>query len=271
MVEACRNLACTGARPVALTDGLNFGNPQYPHVYWQFDEAVRGIAEAAEGMGTPVISGNVSFYNESDLGEVPPTPVIGAFGLLENADDYVPGAPRSGTEGPILLVRVAVGNEQGGLGASAFLAAVHGIEDGYPIAPNVAGEKALCAFLAQCAEEGVLAWAHDVSEGGTAVCLAEVAIRGGVRIEVETNEAVPTDSALFGEYPGLVAVGAKTPGAADRVAEIAGQFGLLHEIAGGFGAGSGLKFVHEGRVCLDVDGTVLQSSFDRSLPMLMKH
>ena len=82
VAEAARNVACTGAEPKAVTDGLNFGSPQDPHVYWQFNHAVKGIADAAEALGTPVISGNVSFYNESDLGEVPPTPIIGMLGIL---------------------------------------------------------------------------------------------------------------------------------------------------------------------------------------------
>ena len=130
-------MACTGARPVAITDGLNFGNPQRPHVYWQFSEAVKGIAEASEVFGTPVISGNVSFYNECELGEVLPTPLIGMLGILDDAAKSVRMAPKS-EETDVWLASVpGVEVKQGGLGVSEFLAEVHGIEDGCPEEPNL--------------------------------------------------------------------------------------------------------------------------------------
>ena len=151
--EAARNVACTGAAPKALTDGLNFGNPQHGRVYWQFDRAVKGIADAAEALGTPVISGNVSFYNESDLGEVPPTPLIGAVGVLEDASNKLTLAPKE--PATLVLLSVVEGEpEHDGVGASAWLAAVHDREDGYPVMPNLAGERALYALLA----EGAAPW-----------------------------------------------------------------------------------------------------------------
>ena len=171
--EAARNVACTvGDAPKALTDGLNFGNPQHGRVYWQFDRAVKGIADAAEALGTPVISGNVSFYNESDLGEVPPTPLIGALGVLEDAARRLPLA--SGESATLLLLSVLGDEVEGdGVGASVWLAAIHGIEDGYPVAPDLAGERRLHAALVEGASDGLLLSAHDVADGGVAVAVAD--------------------------------------------------------------------------------------------------
>lgn len=205
VVEAARNVACTGARPAAVTDGLNFGNPTYPTVYWQFDRAVKGIAEAAEAMGTPVISGNVSFYNESDLGEVLPTPLIGMLGVLDDAAKSV----KAGPSGPADLFLVQVPDleiEQGGLGASAFLACIHGIDDGYPVAPSLDGELRLCRFLAEAVDRGLVLSAHDSSEGGLAVCLAEVAILSGMGLQAVLPGRESGEALLFGEVPGRVVV-----------------------------------------------------------------
>ncbi|HEY0868060.1 MAG TPA: phosphoribosylformylglycinamidine synthase subunit PurL [Fimbriimonas sp.] len=205
VVEAARNVACTGARPVAVTDGLNFGNPQNPHVYWQFSEAVKGIAEASEALGTPVISGNVSFYNESDLGEVPPTPVIGMLGVLDRPEDAIAAAP----EVPCGLYLVSIPEvvaEQAGLGASAFCAYVHRVETGWPVAPDLNGERRLAEFLVEGARDRTILSAHDVADGGLAVAAAEIALTGGCRVEIETEE---TASALYGEIPGWTIVGSQ--------------------------------------------------------------
>lgn len=206
VVEAARNVACTGARPVAATDGLNFGNPQQPHVYWQFSEAVNGIAEACEALGTPVISGNVSFYNESELGEIPPTPIIGMLGIHDDRSSIVKGHVTTG-DALVLLDVSGAASSQNGLGASSFLLSVHGLEDGYPEAPNLEREKTLCHLLADLAAEGVVAAAHDVSEGGLAVTLAELAIQTQLGLRAD----LPPIAHPFGEYPGMVVVATSKP------------------------------------------------------------
>ncbi|MEQ1934067.1 MAG: AIR synthase-related protein, partial [Fimbriimonadaceae bacterium] len=196
--EAARNVACTGAKPVAVTDGLNFGNPQRPHVYWQFKESVRGIAEACEILDTPVISGNVSFYNESDLGEVLPTPLIGMLGIIDDVSKRIGMAP--GGSGSLALVSTPLGTiPQSGLGASETLA-VLGIENGVPVPPNILAEKALCDLLVGAVAKGLISCAHDCSEGGLSVALAEMALGGncGVRVQAEN---------VFAELPGRVIVG----------------------------------------------------------------
>jgi phosphoribosylformylglycinamidine synthase len=204
-------VACTGARPAAATDGLNFGNPQLPHVYWQFERAVKGIADACEALQTPVVSGNVSFYNESEQGEVLPTPLIGMLGVLQDATRHVGMAvPKGGCSIGLLWPRLQVGPQQG-LGASAYLAKVHGVEDGRPVPPDLKLERAVCDTLADWVEQGLVQAAHDVSEGGVAFALAEMCIAGGSGASIELpQEALGftqrRDAALHAELPGFVLV-----------------------------------------------------------------
>ena len=252
--EAARNVACTGATPMALTDGLNFGNPQQGRVYWQFDRAVKGIADAAEGLGTPVISGNVSFYNESDLGEVPPTPLIGAVGLLDDASRRLEIAPQAAST----LLRISIPEvmeEQQGLGASAWLVAVHGQEEGYPVTPYLAGERRLHRLLSEGAKSAVLSSAHDVSEGGGIVALAEIALKARMRVEAEIDSP-------FAEIPGQVFVASQDPEAVQALAQ---KHGLIAAIVGRTVAGSGLS----------VNGTLwsyetLVEAYEDTLPKIME-
>ncbi len=230
--EAARNVACTGAAPKAMTDGLNFGNPQTGRVYWQFDRAVKGIADAAEALGTPVISGNVSFYNESDLGEVPPTPLIGAGGTVDRAAARLTRAPK--VPGALVLLSVVESVEQDGVGAGAWLAAVHGVEDGYPVAPSLEGERRLHATLVEGAAKGVFASAHDVADGGVAVALAEIALAGardGLGVEARV------DGHPFAEVPGHVFVAAPDP---DAAVALAASHGVTARQVGNVVDGPGL-------------------------------
>ncbi len=209
VAEAARNVACTGARPRAATDGLNFGDPNQPHVFWQFERSVRGIADACEALGVPVVSGNVSFYNESELGEVLPTPMVGVMGVLEDAGQRLSSRWAEGMEVGLLWVPLETGPQQG-LGASSYLAECHGIEDGVPLAPDLAGEAELFESLARLAEQGTIGAAHDVSEGGLAFALAEMAVGSGVGAELDVPASAPlgsrADAQAFGEVPGLVVV-----------------------------------------------------------------
>jgi phosphoribosylformylglycinamidine synthase len=211
VAESARNVACTGARPTAVTDGLNFGDPTEGHVFWQFDQAVKGIADTADQMGTPVISGNVSFYNKSELGEVLPTALIGMLGVLESPTDAIGMAPTEPT--PLYLLTLPqIVIEQEGLGASAFVAAVHKKDLGIPISPHIEGEKALAKLLVEAAQRRVIVSAHDCSEGGFAVALAEVCLAAGLGGEFKLEmEGLGLAGKLFGEFPGSVIVGSQIP------------------------------------------------------------
>ncbi len=171
VAEAALNIACTGARPLGITDCLNFGSPERPEVFFQFREACRGITDACRAFDTPVTGGNVSFYNESPTGAVDPTPVIGMVGLL----DHVDRAVHSHAAGPADHVLIA-GTTSEELGGSAYWQTVYGFRGGTPPHVDLAQSRRLVDFLVRAASDSLLSSAHDVSGGGLAVALAEIAM-----------------------------------------------------------------------------------------------
>lgn len=264
VAEAARNVACTGALPVAATDGLNYGNPQQPHVYWQFSESVFGIAEAAEALGTPVVSGNVSFYNESELGEVLPTPLIGVLGVIEDPSKSVGIAANEGDT----IVSIAFelpDDPHGFLGASAYAYAIHGVESGYPADTDLEKEAVLARFLVKAADSGLLSAAHDVSDGGAAVALAEMAIASALGIEVELSGNGGVAENLFGERPGHVFVATTD---VDKLLNLASEFGLTANIVGMVGS-SELKVSTLGHT-YSWSLQSLSEAFDGAIPAAME-
>ena len=175
VAEAARNIAVTGARPLAVTDCLNFGNPEKPEIFHEFKEACRGLAEACAALGTPVVSGDVSFYNESPAGPVLPTPMIGMVGVL--ADVALRVATAFGRPGDAIVV---LGHCNGAMGGSQYLSWLTGETFGSPPRVDLAAERELVDFLVEAAGRGMLRSAHDVSEGGLAVALVESAVAGPV-------------------------------------------------------------------------------------------
>src|SRR6266508_4618128 len=173
VAEAARNVACTGARPLGITDCLNFGSPERPAVFHQFKEACRGIADACRALGTPVTGGNVSFYNESPTGAVDPTPVVGMVGLLARADRAVPSHARASGDAVFVL-----GETRAELGGSAYWEVCHDFTGGQPPRVDLEVEKRLIELLVTGAERGLFRSAHDCSHGGLGVALAEVAMGG---------------------------------------------------------------------------------------------
>ena len=174
--EAARNVACTGARPLAVTDCLNFGNPEKPEVAWELVEAIEGMARACELLGVPVVSGNVSLYNETDGRAIHPTPVVGCVGVVADVRS-VPGAWR---EGDVVLL---AGDGEVSLDGSEYQARFLGGPAGRPPPPLYADEGALVHFLWRSAH--LLSAAHDLSDGGLAVALAELALHSGLGAEVD--------------------------------------------------------------------------------------
>ena len=196
VAEASRNVAVTGARPLAATNCLNFGSPERPECMWEFAEAVRGMGEACRALGVPIVSGNVSFYNETaGEGAIPPTPTVGVIGLLEDVARAVPAAFRA--EGDVVLL---FGETRAELGASEYLAVRRGLECGAPPALDLATEKRLHELLVEAAAAGLLRSAHDCAEGGAAIALAECAIRSGLGVvaELPDRDGRP-ELALFSE------------------------------------------------------------------------
>lgn len=194
VAEAARNLTAVGAKPLAITDCLNFGNPEDPEVYWQFREAVKGIADACRALDLVVVSGNVSFYNETEGQAIYPTPVIGAVGLLEDVSCALDCG--FSEEGAIIVL---VGETYPELGGSEYLRTVQKEVRGEPPVINLEKEKRVQGFIREAAREGFLLSAHDLAEGGLAIALAESALKGGWGFKVELDESLSPVEFLFSE------------------------------------------------------------------------
>jgi phosphoribosylformylglycinamidine synthase subunit PurL len=203
VAEAYRNLSCVGAEPVAVTDCLNFGSPEKPDGYYQLAGCIEGMSEACEAFGTPVVSGNVSLYNETDRGAIYPTPTVGMIGILEDVDRNA--TPAFKREGDWVMIVSGVGSELS-LAGSEYLEVVHGKMAGRPPEPDVAEEKAYADLIRSLVERGLVDTVHDISGGGEIIALAEMAISGGVGFEYDQDELERffahtrrPDLSLFGE------------------------------------------------------------------------
>src|SRR6266545_805522 len=201
VAEAARSIACVGARPLAITDCLNFGNPEKPEVMGQFEAAVRGIADACRALDVPVVSGNVSFYNETDGRAIPPTPTIGMVGLLDDVENRVGISFRG--EGDIVAL---LGKTRDELGGSEFLRTILGRDEGPCPEVDLDAQRRLIDLLISLAERRVLSSAHDVADGGLAVALAESAMKDGIGAEIALEAGVRSSSLLFGESSGRALV-----------------------------------------------------------------
>ncbi|MDA0988048.1 MAG: phosphoribosylformylglycinamidine synthase subunit PurL [Chloroflexi bacterium] len=205
VAEACRNLACVGAEPLALTDCLNFGNPERPDVYYQLEQCVDGIASACEALGVPVISGNVSLYNETRGVAIWPTPVLGALGLLEDAEKRCTTAFKDEGDVVVLLGAAEVSDDAQSLAGSVFLEVVHEKVAGVPSIDLELEVKVQC-LCRRAIEDGLLRSAHDCADGGLAVSLAESCVAGGIGFVGSLPLGGRWDAALFGEAQSRIVV-----------------------------------------------------------------
>ena len=206
VAEAARNVACAGARPLAITNCLNFGNPKRPEVFFQLREAVAGMGEACRVLGTPVTGGNVSLYNESPAGAVYPTPVVGMVGLIESLAHITRAGFRRAGDAIVLL-----GEPTDELGGSEYLSRVHGVVAGAPPRVDLQRERAVIDALLEAIRAGVISSAHDCAEGGLAVALAESSIADreamlGATVDLVAWKTLPPRAILFGEAQGRVVV-----------------------------------------------------------------
>ena len=209
VAEACRNLSCVGAEPVAITNCLNFADPERPEVYYQLEECIKGMAAACDALGVPVVSGNVSLYNEASGQGVYPTPVIGALGLLEDAARHCTSAFTQAGDVVVLLGAAQVGGDPSSLAGSELMALTQDRVVGQP-ALDLDLEQRLQRLCRRAIAEDIVRAAHDCSEGGLAVALAECCILGGVGVALESsalaNAGGRWDAALFGEAQSRVLV-----------------------------------------------------------------
>jgi phosphoribosylformylglycinamidine synthase len=253
VAEAARNVACAGALPVGATNCLNFGNPERPAIMWQFARAVEGIGEACRALNVPITGGNVSLYNETDGKAIYPTPIIGVVGVLEQADRVV--GRRFQNSGDVIVL---LGEGRGELGGSQYLETLHDLVRGMPPRLNLDAEKALQRLMVALASERLIRSAHDCSDGGLAVTLAECCFdTGGAGAEVSIealnigrdsrlNDAV----ALFGESASRVVVSV-APDSVTEVLQRAALAGVLARVIGETG-GNRLRIAVAGRTIVDV-------------------
>ncbi|HSH46237.1 MAG TPA: AIR synthase related protein, partial [Longimicrobiales bacterium] len=244
VAEAARNLVCVGARPRAVTDNLNFGNPHKPDVYFQMKESTEGIGEACRVLETPVVSGNVSLYNENPRGAIYPTPVIGMVGVLEDVSKTIGAGFRQKGHAVVLL-----GRNTAELGASEYLKVIHDRVAGEVPAVDLEAEKSLREAVLSMVDERLLASAHDCAEGGLAVSLAESCVNAApVRENGASTDAasiggsvtpggaalgfsgrleddLPVDALLFGEAQGRIVVSCQEA-AVERVMTVAAEHGV---------------------------------------------
>jgi phosphoribosylformylglycinamidine synthase len=245
LAEAARNVACAGGLPIGATNCLNFGNPQRPEIMWQFVEAVEGLADACRALDIPITGGNVSLYNETDGQAIYPTPVIGVVGLIEDASHVVSRTFKQSGDDVILL-----GESFGELGGSEYLKAVHGLVQGQPPVLDLDRERALIGFLVRASAEGLLQSAHDCSDGGAAVTIAECAFdTDGIGASIDLPASGSVAATLFGESASRVVVSA-TPANSARVMALAAELGVPARKVGRTG-GARLTMTVDGAAAID--------------------
>ena len=272
VAEAARNVACVGARPAAVTDNLNFANPEKPTGFWQFRRAVEGIAKATEAFGTPVVSGNVSFYNETPEGPIFPTPTIGMLGVLDDVNRRCGSAFR-GEEGDIILLLRADSDPSGGLGGSEYLALIHGIEAGRPPRIDLDAEKRLQECVVAAIQEGLFASCHDCSDGGLAVTLAECSIptESGVAVLLNTRDFgnLPPSAVLFGEAQSRIVVSLRAEKQLPRLEKLAQSHGIRAQWIGSVG-GDRVRVTVDGRDLLNEPAASLKRSYNGAIRHIME-
>ncbi|WP_420264268.1 phosphoribosylformylglycinamidine synthase subunit PurL [Candidatus Magnetominusculus dajiuhuensis] len=257
--EAARNVACSGATPLAVTDNLNFGNPEKPEVMWQFIRAVEGIRDACVALNTPVISGNVSLHNETKGDAIYPTPTIAVVGVLDDADraltQWFKGA------GDVVML---IGQTNEELGGSEYLYVCHALERGLPPAIDPAKEHALHKVLVALNGRGLLRCAHDCSEGGLAVAVAESTFGGLIGAEIDLGQSsMRKDALLFGESATRVVISVATGNVAEVEAAVRAVGLSIAQI--GRTGGDILRVKCNGETLIDMPVSDLKSIYDTSL------
>jgi len=284
VAEAARNVAASGARPIAATNCLNFGSPEKPEVMWQFSETIDGLAEACTTLGTPITGGNVSFYNETLGKSIYPTPVIGVLGILDDASHVLKIAFRN--EGDVILLLDGSNSPVGAqhaaphlgtqreFSSSEYSKTIACIIAGEPPAIDLAAEKRLIDCLLALATEGALQSAHDISDGGLAVTLAESCFASSVvgaqhvaphlGAHVKLEEAVPAEAAAFNERAARAVVSV-TPSKLAAVLDTARQYKVAAHQIGQVTRGDAFRIQYKGRAVIDSSVETLRDAWAHSL------
>ncbi|MHB9025783.1 MAG: phosphoribosylformylglycinamidine synthase subunit PurL [Armatimonadota bacterium] len=258
VAEAGRNLVCVGADPAAVTDCLNFGKPEKPDRFWQLKRAVEGIAEACRALEVPVVSGNVSLYNEGPEAAVFPTPTIGMVGVLDKVEQHMTMAFKAAGHQIAL-----VGETHPEVGGSEYLAVIHGREEGVPPALDLDTEVVVQRFVLEAIRRGLVAGAHDCAEGGLAVTIAESAIAGGIGANVDVSLAERADYSLFAESQSRIVLSV-APKDADTLAALAAEMEVPYRVIGTVG-GDRLQLGVDGKALIDLSLADAAQAFERPI------
>ncbi|MGB7467069.1 MAG: phosphoribosylformylglycinamidine synthase subunit PurL [Candidatus Acidiferrum sp.] len=280
VAEAARNVATSGARPIAATNCLNFGSPEKPEVMWQFSQAIDGLGEACIALDTPITGGNVSFYNETLGKSIYPTPTIGILGLLEDASKVLKIAFRSAGDVIVLLDGATSskagpqagprGGKQREFSSSEYSKTIGGIVAGEPPAIELRAEKWVIDCLVQLASEGTLQSAHDLSDGGLAVTLAESCFAAtGLGASITVPEDAAAEYALFGERGARVLV-AVSPERLGALRNTARQYGVGAHQIGTVTGDNTLRIEYKGRAVACAEVTALKEIWAHSLERILK-
>ncbi len=263
VAEAARNIVCSGAEPLAVTDNLNFGNPEKPEVFWQLEKSADGMSEACVKLNTPVIGGNVSLYNENAKGAIYPTPVIGMVGLVHDIDHITTQGFKS--EGDVVIL---VGETKAEFGGSELQYVLNGAVSGRPPQIDLETEKKVQGAVLAAIQQGLVASAHDLSEGGIAVAAAESCISGGVGAELALSSELRADHLLFSESQSRILLSAK-PDQAEALQALLAEHGVVHAAIGKVG-GSSLTISVNGKAGIGAPVQQLEKVWKDAIPCLMK-
>ncbi|MFH5186457.1 phosphoribosylformylglycinamidine synthase subunit PurL [Paenibacillus sp. TAB 01] len=263
VAEAARNNVCSGAEPLAITDNLNFGSPEKPDIFWQLEKAADGMAEACRKLETPVIGGNVSLYNENAKGAIYPTPVVGMVGLVHDTDHITTQGFKQ--EGDVIFV---LGETKAELGGSEFQYVMHGVTEGRPPQLDLDVEKKLLNTVLGAIQQGLVASAHDLSDGGLAVALAESCISGRLGAQVNFASELRNDIALFSESQSRILLSASPEKAEELKAYIAGQGVPVQQL--GQVTGQELQIQVNAEPVIQASVAQLEKVWKDAIPCLMK-
>lgn len=263
VAEAARNIVCSGGEPLAITDNLNFGSPEKPEVFWQMEKAVDGMAEACRFLETPVIGGNVSLYNENAKGAIYPTPVVGMVGLVHDTDHITTQDFKQAGDVIFLL-----GETKAEIGGSEFQYAVHGLTEGRPPELDLETERRLHKTVLGAIQQGLVASAHDLSEGGLAAALAESGFGRGLGATVNFESNLRPDLALFSESQSRVLLSAKPEQAESLAAYLEAQ-GVPAQKLGTVG-GDRLTISVNGHAAIDAPLNEFRKEWKEAIPCRMQ-
>lgn len=263
VAEAARNIVCSGAEPLAITDNLNFGNPEKPEVFWQLEKSADGMSEACIKLNTPVIGGNVSLYNENAKGAIYPTPVIGMVGLAHDINHIT--TQKFKAEGDVIIL---LGETKAEFGGSELQYVLNGTASGRPPVLDLDTEKKVQDVVLGAIQKGLVASAHDLSEGGIAAALAESCISGGIGANVSLTSDLRPDHLLFSESQSRILLSAK-PDQADALTALLSEQGVTFATIGTV-TGSSLTINVNGKAGINAPVQQLEKVWKDAIPCLMK-